>query len=87
MTEDEMYRRVYDGAISLKEFKRWLNAQLSEAYSRGISDAQEDLTYDDVSKSQYDQYTPTVFCIQCQVTLLILGCLTFAPIGVIIMVQ
>lgn len=54
MTEDEMYRKVYDGAISLKEFKRWLNAQLSEAYSRGISDAQEDLTYDDVSKSQYD---------------------------------
>lgn len=54
MTEDEMYRRIYDGAISLKEFKRWLNTQLSEAYSRGISDAQEDLTYDDVSKSQYD---------------------------------
>ena len=54
MTEDEMYRKVYDGSISLKEFKRWLHAQLSESYSRGITDAQEDLTYDDVAKSEYD---------------------------------
>ena len=54
MTDDEMFRKVYDGAISLKEFKRWLNEKLSQSYSRGIMDAQEDLSYDDVSKSQYD---------------------------------
>lgn len=54
MNEDEIYRKIYDRAMSLKEFKRWLSYQLNQAHSKGIADAQEELTYDDVSKSQYD---------------------------------
>jgi hypothetical protein len=51
---DIMFRRIYDGHISLKDFERWLNLELSKAYQQGIKDAQEELSYDDVSKSQYD---------------------------------
>ncbi len=49
-----MFRRIYEGGVSLKEFKRWMNNQLNEAYNKGVQDTLDEPTYDDVSKSQYD---------------------------------
>lgn len=54
MQSDVMFRNIYDGHVSLKEFERWLKLKLNESYQQGIKDAQEELSYDDVSKSQYD---------------------------------
>jgi|LakMenEpi03Aug12_release.lakeMendotaPanAssembly.Ray.scaffolds.fasta_scaffold3540950_1 hypothetical protein len=54
MAPDTMFRNIYDGHISLKEFERWFKLQLDKAYQDGIKDALEESSYDDVSKSQYD---------------------------------
>lgn len=51
---EKMYHNIFDGHISLKDFKRWMNTQLSEAYNKGVQDTLDEPTYDDVSKSQYD---------------------------------
>lgn len=51
---DVVYRSIYDGQISLKQFEKWLTNQLRSAYDKGLRDADSDQSYDDISKSQYD---------------------------------
>lgn len=54
MTPETIYLQIYDGKISLNEFKKWLEKEIKKAYDKGLIDSLADDLYDDISKSQYD---------------------------------
>lgn len=51
---EEVYREIYDGHIGVKQFKKWMNERLQEAYYQGVNDADAPPSYDELSRSQYD---------------------------------